>query len=283
MLDLNFLKSSKYFEEISLKKWEILFDEWEHDIYLYIIYNGELAVERSINRKQWEYKLLSLITLWNILWESSLSRQEPKQVRIKAHRESILLRIDGQKDLPKFIEDHPKEWYKLLLTIVDIANMRLLRANRELTANYELSRAISQISQIDMKSIIELLSKCQEILEVDQILYFEKNMVMDEYYKLKYNSLDSGNFQNAVFKISRNSLDLNVLKETWVILLDYLRWAPLLLENKNHGFLIIGKKWKDFHESEEKLLWNTATSLVWIIRQKEFLDNERNKLYMKNI
>ena len=44
----------------------------------------------------------------------------------------------------------------------------------------------------------------------------------------------------------------------------------------------MGRERKDFSENEEKLLKNTAASFVGIIHQKNLLDQQKNKAYIKS-
>ena len=283
MIDLEKLKSSEYFTEITLKLWDVLFSEWDMDDHLYIVYDGELSVERSVTSNPWDYKTLWLLWIWNIVGEAALTRSEEKEVQITAHRDTTLLKIHGKEDFPKFVTKSPKAAYNLLLAIIDVANLRLLRANREVTANYEVTQAISHIHSFDIKAVVALLKTFQSILEVDRIIYFEKNIVMGDYYKLKFDSDENEASQNKIFKFPDNTLSLESLRSEDIKLPRYTRDTPLFLWDENYGFLLVGKKGKDFHENEEKLLGNTAASFVGVIHQKEILENERNKSYMKSI
>ena len=278
----SFLKSSGYFTEMKLSKWDILFKEWDRDDNLYIIYDGELSVQRSIETKKWSFKELSLIWIWNIVWEAALSHSEPKEVQIVANRNSILLKIEGKTDFPKYVSAYPKDAYEVLTTVISIANSRLLRSNRQLTANYEVNVAISKIKDISITSIYKLLLVFQSILQVDQIMYFEKNRVMDSYYKLRYDSKNKSAIQNKILKFENETLDFDILKQEWIELSRYIRSTDLSLWEEHYWFLVIGKEKKDFHENEEQLLTNTAWSFVGIIHQKWLIDEARNKNYIKS-
>lgn len=282
MLPLENIKSSGHFSQIELEQWEILFTEWDVDENLYIIYDGELSVEKSIETKKWDFKQLWLIGIWNIVWEAALSHNEPKQVQILANRKTTILKIEWKKAFPKYVTAFPKDGYKVLTSIISIANTRLLRSNRQLTANYEVSMAISKIKDISITSIYKLLLIFQSILQVDQIMYFEKNKVMDSYYKLKYDSKNSDAIQNKIIKFPDEKLDIGILKEEWVELAKYFIHADLSLWDEHYGFLVVGKDSKDFHENEHQLLTNTAASFVWIIHQKSLIDEARNKNYIKS-
>lgn len=282
MIHLNKIKSSGYFEEFSLKSWEILFDEGNIDNFLYIVYDGELSVQKSMATKLGEFKTLGLLWIWNIVWEAALSNNHPKEVRIKANRDTVLLKIHGREKFPEFVSHFPREWYALLTTVIEIANTRLLRANKELTANYEVNIAISKIKDISMTSVYKLLLIFESILWVDQIMFFEKNLVMDNYYKLKYNSKDEQSRKNTIMKFENETLDIEKLKTDDIKLSKYARSVKLSLWDTNYGFLLIWKDTKDFNENEEKLLQNTAWSFVWIIHQKKIMEDQKNINYIKS-
>lgn len=282
MIHLENIKSSGYFTELHLNSWEILFHEWDVDEYLYIVYDWELAVEKSITTKKWDFKTLWLLWVGNIVGEASLSHKEPKEVQIIANRDTILLKINGKKDFKNFVRDFPNDWYELLTTIIDISNTRLLRANRELTANYEVNIAISKIKDISMTSIYKLLLIFESILWVDQIMYYEKNLVVEHYYKLKYDSKNKKSLQNTILKFTSWEFDRDVALSENIKLSKFIRSTKLSLWEENYGFLVIWKDNKDFSENEEKLLANTASSFVWIIHQKKILDEQRNMKYVKS-
>ncbi len=282
MIDLEKLKSSEFFTEISLKKWDILFREWDINENLYIISDGELVVQKSISLTSWEYRTLWTLGIWNIVWEAALSNNNPKEVQIVANRDTLLFSIEWKTDFPKFVSAFPQEWYTLLTTIIDIANLRVLRANKELTANHEVNIAISKIPDISIWSIYKLLWLFESILGVDQIMYFEKNLVMDEYYKLRYDSKNEKSMRNTIIKFPGEKLDFEKLANEDIETCKYKRYIKLKLWDENYGFLLIWMETRDFHENEEKLLQNTAGSFVWIIHQKTILDDQKNKSYVKS-
>lgn len=283
MLDLEKIKSSDFFTLQEIQAWETLLKEGDIDEYLYIIYSGELIVEKSINTLQDKFKVLSHLWPWDILWEASLRESHPKQVQIRASQNTRILKIHGKKDFPKFVSKHPQLWYDVLMSVISIANSRLTKANREVTANYEVSIAISKIKDFSASSIYKLLLIFESILEVDQIMYFEKNLVVDHYFKLKYNSLNKHSLQNSILKLEDDNISQEKLTEESIKVSPYIRSAKLSLGEINYGFLVVWKKDTDFTENEEKLLTNIASSLVWVIHQKKLIDDQKNKNYIKSI
>lgn len=282
MLELEKIKLSGYFEEITLYEWDILFLEWATDDYLYIIYDGELIVEKSIKTVKNSFKVLWHLWVWNIIGEGALLDNRPKEVQIRANRTTILLRIEAKNKFKKFLMQFPDVWYGVIISIIYLTNSRLLRSNKEITANYEVNIAISKIKDFSIFSIYKLLLIFESILWVDQIIYFEKNIVMNDYYKLKYDSRNKKSLQDIILKFTDDTFDKKVLENEWIQLTKFSRYTKLTLWEINYWFLLIGNEKKDFSENEEKLLQNTAWSFVWIIHQKKLIDDQKNKNYMRN-
>jgi hypothetical protein len=116
-----------------------------------------------------------------------------------------------------------------LLHIIELSNSRLLRANREVTANYEISCAIAQMGQIDMQAIISLLKIFKSILQADEILYIEKNTALEEYFKIKYMSRDKDKIQNIIIHLEKNIFYYEKIEKENIMLFRYRRFVPLLL------------------------------------------------------
>jgi hypothetical protein len=76
----------------------------------------------------------------------------------------------------------------LLKYIIYLSNKRLLESNILITATYKISKEIIELNEINNKKIFELIDKLKEIINVSYILYFEKNPVMENFIKLKYDT-----------------------------------------------------------------------------------------------
>ena len=283
MIDLNFLWTCKYFTKQEMHSEEILFDEGEHDTFLYIIYDGELVVEKKI-KAGWNYKTLSYIRTGNILWEGWLIRKQKKEVRIRATRETILLKI-AWDIFVDFVREFPSESYQLLIHIIAHGNDRLLKANTEITANYEISRSIAHIKNFDTQNIEKVLETIETILESENILYLEKNTIVPWYYKVKY-SCGLGNiyWENAIIYVWWDNFDINALQDSeHISLKKYSGCASVVYGWITKWYLIISRSKKQYNENDNKLLENAATSFAGVVWHKEILDIEKNKKHIKNI
>lgn len=133
-----------------------------------------------------------------------------KQVQVRASRKTELLRIE-KNNFPNFMGEFPKKAYHLLMQIIAYTNARLLQANSEVTTHYEISQAITKLPDVSMKSIYGLLDTIEQILAVDQILYLEKNPVVEEYFKLRYHSGLSQKIQNNIITLPGNICEFSQL------------------------------------------------------------------------
>jgi len=278
MLDLDFLKSCGHFKEITLKKDEVLFDEWSIDNNFYIIENWIIAIEKYTTIERKETKELALLTNLDIIWEASLNSDNPKEAKAKVKQETKLLVIEAKTWFAEFINDYPKEWLEVLKYIIKITNKRLSKANRQITANYEIIKSIINIESISNKCIFWIIEKIKLITWFDYILYFELNPVMKDYLTLKYDTREKWKLQDTV--IERWKMwSLKELDE--IVLKNYTFVQKLNIWNIDLWFMIF---WKSnlFDYEDKKLIVSISNSLTWLLKEKENLKDEKNKNYIKN-
>jgi hypothetical protein len=55
----------------------------------------------------------------------------------------------------------------------------------------------------------------------------------------------------------------------------------LSIWNNNLWILIFLKKNDNFDESDKKVLFTTSAAVAWLIKQKQLMDEERDKEYME--
>ena len=276
MLDINILKNSWYFKEVVLEKSQVLFSEWQVDNNIYIVLAWELSVEKYTTKQKNETKILAYLNQTDVFWEAALSNNEAKQVSIVAKRKTLLLSIDAEKWIYDFSKKYPKEAFELLKYIIFLSNKRLLDANYLITANYKISNEIIALEEINIKKIFELIEKLKESIDVSEIIYYETNPVMDNYITLRYDTRQKTKMQNKVIEITNSKLDLLDLKVDGFSTFT----QRLSIWHNNLGYLVFLKKSDNFNELDKKILTSTATSIAWLIKQKQLLDEERDKQFM---
>jgi hypothetical protein len=82
----------------------------------------------------------------------------------------------------------PKEALQFLKQIIDLGNKRVLKANSQITATYEMNHAILELESVNNKSVFHLLDTFKNIVHADFILFLEKNPVIDSYLNVKYDT-----------------------------------------------------------------------------------------------
>lgn len=278
MLDINKLKNSWYFTEVTLEKWEVLFGEWDFDENIYIILVWELSVSKYTSKAKNESKVLAYLQNNDVFWEASLNSNKEKEVSIIANRKSVLLKINAKDWLNDFSVKFHAEAMNLLKYIIFQSNKRLSESNYLITATYKISKEIWELNEINNKSIFLLIDKIKESIWVDHIMYYENNPVMLNYITLKYDTRTKWKLLNEVIEITNNNLDLLSLKVD-----DYfMHTEKLSIWNNNLGHLVYLKKDYKFNDTDKKVLAITSTSIAWVIKQKQLLDEERDKAFMED-
>ncbi|MBT3853400.1 hypothetical protein HOF65_05505 [bacterium] len=72
--------------------------------------------------------------------------------------------------------------------MIYLANKRLSEANYLITAAFKISSEIRALENISNKKIFEVLEMLKNSVEVDDIIYYEANPVMENYVTLKYDT-----------------------------------------------------------------------------------------------
>ncbi len=274
-MDIEFLKKSWFFKEKTLLKEELLFDEEEVDKNFYIIISWKLNVEKYTTLEKKDTKILANLWPWKFLWEASFFNSFPKQVLVKANKDSKLLFIEA-KNLENFLIKFPIEWKNFLLEIIEEINSRVNIWNKYITSIYEINKTINNLKNINYLEIFKILEKIKLIMDTDFIIYLEKNPVIENIFVYKYNSNFPLKIQNKTIDIKDSSLkeDLEIEKNTNILQEKISIWDEIL------WILIIWKKEKKFNENDKRLFLGIITSLAWIIKQKEIFDEIRNKNFM---
>jgi len=281
--NLENFEKSPFFEVKNILSWQNLFDQWDIDNNLYIIKSWLLSVEKYTTNKREDTKQLAKLKIWDFLWEWSISwKTQKKEVLIKALQDTVLISINSENWLKKFIEENPSLWYELLKHIILITNERLIDSNKLITSSYEIEKTISNMTEINYKSIFILLDNIKDILDIDYILFFEKHTIMLDYLIFRYDSRQPNKIQNKIFEKKWYFLDLDELYE-WCNIAkdDFVIIQKLSIWNEVFWNIIFWREKRTFSWSDKKVFSSFINSFSWLIR-KFFSDmEEKNKNYIK--
>ena len=275
MINTKFLKSLNYFKEITLKRWDILFDEWEINNNLYYILSGKLSIEKYTTKEKKETKQLAIIWKGDFLWEWSLNTSEPKQVKVLASEKSVLLYIDAKTDFLDFMKEYPEEAKNILVYIISITNKRTLIWNKYITSIYEINKSIREIKKVNFKEIFKILDKINLILEWEFLIFLETNRIDKSYLTLKYDSRKSWKMQDKLLEKWKYNLEEIWIKKDYKILTkEIFIWEESLWN------IVITKK-ESFNQNDKRIFLGMINSLAWILKQKKFLEEERDKEFSR--
>lgn len=276
MIDINLLINSWYFKTQILKKWDVLFDEWDKNENLYIILNWELQVEKYLSKELNETKVLAYLKKNEIFWEASLNWNWVKEVKIKSKRETHLLYINAKIWLEEFSKKYPTQAVNLLKYIIHLWNKRLIESNRLIAATYKMSKEIMKITKISNKEIFNLIEILKKITQVDYILYLEKNQVLENYMTVRYDTREKWKILDKVIEFTDSRLDLLSLR-IW----NYFTYIQnISIWTEDLWILYFFKKDENFTDNDKKTILLTCLSLAWVIKQKKINDEERDIDYM---
>lgn len=281
MLNLRDIQNIPFFQKKLFQKGDIIFDEGVVDGYIYIVLSGQLSVEKYVSQWVKEVKKLAILNTWDIFWEGALSDSLPKQVRVQALSQGELVFIDVQKDMEKCIQQFPVVSFSLLKEIISLTNKRLLISNREVTVNFEITKYINNMESLDIKSFALLFDNISRVFWSDYLLYLEKKEFIEHTLVIRYDTREPGKFQNKVITFP-DDFKRDVLEEYGINL-----WNNTLIQKITIGwtllwYIVFGNKEAEFTDSDKRNSQLVASSLVWILRQKKLLDEERDKNYLKN-
>lgn len=278
---IDILEKFKFAKNISLKKGDILFDEWDTDKNIYFIKKWLLSVEKYTNNLKNFSKQLAILKRWDFLWEWWIGWKYKKEVLIKALENTEIIWIDAEYHLKIFIKENPEVWYDILRAIIIKSNERLLEANKIITSSFEIERYINEMKKIDLKNIFKLIDHIKNIVWVDYLLFFEKHRVLENYLILKYDSRIPWKIQDVIFEKKWYFIDLDeLLKETNIKKDDNIIINKLSIWSEVYWYLIFWKEKKSFNDIDKKVFSSISNSLSWIL--KKFIEDKENlnKIYI---
>lgn len=259
-------------KKIYLKKWENIakptLEKW-----FFIIKSWILSIKKSTN---WIEKNLWMLHLWDFFWIF----WEYQNEIISCFSESEIYFFEDELEFNNFIKKDINLWLELVYYINNTLKTQLLNSKKIISINYEIQQIISQIKQINIKSILETIEKIKQLVWVDYIIYLEKHPVLDNFLTLKYDSRFKNKMFDLVFEKKDNFLDLQeVFQKANINQNDFLWVNKLNIWGEIYWYLIFWNQKTNFEEIDKKIFSSIASNLAWII--KKFLSDkdEKNKQY----
>jgi len=281
MISINSFEKCKYFKKVSLNEGQILFDEGAYDNNIYIIKSGKISIEKYTTIQKQDTKQLALLDSWSFFGEGWISIPHIKEVRAIAIENTELLALDTKKDFQEFIEENPHEGFLFIREIINVSNQRLLAANKEITASYEIDKYINKIENIDWKNIFLLIDRIKSIVGCNYILYLESNEAIKNILILKYDTRFKWKLKNLQIAVDGN-LDYKDLRRNKIYASKFNVIVKLSIASIDLWYLVFGNNLIEFSYDEYKMILGIANRITGVLRQRKILEEERNKNYIKS-
>lgn len=272
MTDIQLLKNTWLFKQLDLKADQTLFDIWDINNCLYVLETWELSIE--VDLKNWEKKQLAILSNMTTFWEGSLNNSDPKEVRIKATKDSKLLYIDIHEQLEDLLTDFPKVALSLFKSLIGTWNKRLLESNALIASSYEMDQEIHNIWEINKKNIFWLLDSFKSISHSQRVLFFTQNPVMNEYSNFTYDTNTPGKLYDLSL-FTPKGIDKSILEENKLILYKNQFISELSIWDLTLWYLVLEKD-SIFDNNEIKIIKTMSSSLSWVFRQLSLLEENKN-------
>lgn len=281
MYNLHDLESVVYFQKKTYEKDEVIFNEGEENIFLYVVLEWKLLVDKQISSSE-ERKEIAILQSGDIFWEGSISGNYKKQVRVVCKEKAILYVLDTSTNLNKCLTEFPLISFEIFKKIISLTNTRLLVSDREATINYEVTKKINALEKIDFKSLTSLFDQIANAFWCDYLLYLEKKEFIEHTLVIRYDTRNSGKNENIVITFP-DDFKTNILEENGINLWENTFLQKIAVWGEILWYLVFWNNSKNFNDSDHRVAESIGNSLVWILRQKKLLDEERDKNYLKSL
>ena len=275
-MDINTLIHNPLFESIWYKSWDVLYHEWEVDPYIYIVLSWEIIIEKYTDSSKLDTKHLATILSGWVIGEAGMNNNAPKQVWVSAGSDVTLLRIDAQNGIQKLMQEYPTESFEFMKYIISQTNERVLESNSQITATYKITKAISELSEINLKNIFNIIDIANSVLGSTYIIYTEKNPALEWYYNIIYNTNNNWKKSDIIIESNEQDLEKNILLHANKVKNIHHLSNKINIWNEILGYLIFGShKW--FKENDIKIIWSICTAIAGILHRFKMQAEEQNK------
>ncbi|PIU19912.1 MAG: hypothetical protein COT18_05020 [Elusimicrobia bacterium CG08_land_8_20_14_0_20_59_10] len=127
-----------YFKRTDYAAGDVVFKEGTQGDSLYIIVDGEVIVEKSMDAEDREFKTLAILSAGDFFGEMAVMQDQVRFAQARASRESSLYEI-GREKFFSFIKENPETGISIFSEIMRSLLKRLQHTSSELTMLFDLS------------------------------------------------------------------------------------------------------------------------------------------------
>jgi len=127
-----------YFKRTDYAAGDVVFKEGTQGDSLYIIVDGEVIIEKSMDAEDREFKTLAILSAGDFFGEMAVMQDQVRFAQARASRESSLYEI-GREKFFSFIKENPETGISIFSEIMRSLLKRLQHTSSELTMLFDLS------------------------------------------------------------------------------------------------------------------------------------------------
>ena len=197
----------KYF---SLKKYEtnaVIFRENSAGDTLFLIGNGLVSIEKSLNKEQTEFKELALLSDGDFFGEISVIEEKTRTAQARAVAETELYEVK-RTDFFAFTKAFPEEGMTVMSNIMKISLNRLQHTSKELTLLFHITKFLTR-TYSDEKDFLK------EIVD-ETAFFFEGDWNIESYFYNYFNEEFDKAGSNCEFGSDEAVKLSDILENRWL-------------------------------------------------------------------
>ncbi len=134
---------------------DILFNEGDEPKFIYILEEGNIIIEKSINDEKKEFKELAIISAPSFVGEMAIFSNAKRSARARILDKAKIIEIESSNFF-RMIDDDLIFGTKILKEIIKIISLRISHTSKELALLYDISKKLSE-EYLDEKEFISLV------------------------------------------------------------------------------------------------------------------------------
>lgn len=183
----------KYFTRKDYASGEIVFREGSAGDTLFLIDEGLVAIEKSLNKEQTEFKELAILSNGDFFGEISVIEEKKRSAQARAAAASALYEIK-RSDFFAFTKEFPEEGMAVMSNIMRISLDRLQHTSKELTLLFHITKLLTKTYADEKDFLKEIVDETAFFFEGDwNIESYFYNVFNDEFDKAGSNCEFCGN------------------------------------------------------------------------------------------
>lgn len=167
----------KIIKELDIDENKIIFDEDDETDSLIIIEEGEVVIEKAINKEGTAFKKLAYISAPSFIGEISLFENIKRTARARTITKCKIIEIP-KKNFYEIL--NKRNWLisEILISIIKTLSLRLAHTSKELTLLYDISKHLSE-NYIEEKEFLKAIT--------DEILIYFSECEIEAFYYNYFN------------------------------------------------------------------------------------------------